>query len=692
MRNKQHRLGNRLLAILLGCGSLAFAALLVAIVFSFTGYIDNENIENAYSSVLALKSKVEAIEESSLRFARAAASDRGLISALNDGSLSQVKACASAAAANAGAHFVIITDESGAVLTSSLETASLDGEKAQAALAAALSGREYTAVDEDIASRVTAFSAVPVTSANATRGAVLVGFALDGSAIVDGIKEIHGDDVTIFYGDTRVSTTIRKDGQRVIGTVADGAVADRVLNKNESFSIELMIANSDYVAYYIPLIDKSGETVGILFAGTPKAEADAVVKQMIALFVILAVATLAILAFLLAYFTQRTLSRPLAQLVATAKEIADGNLDVEINANARNEIGELSDAFRQMAGNLNEMIGNIGTAADQITEGSRQVSLSSAALASGAAEQASAVEEFSASLEQISAQTTQNADRASQANELSGEVLAKAEGGNAQMQAMLAAMSEINRASESIAKIIKVIDDIAFQTNILALNAAVEAAREGEHGKGFADVAEEVRNLAAKSAAAAKETSGLIEDSSKSVSSGSKLARETAEALERIVSEVSRVAALVNGISVSSGEQSSGIEQINQGLMQISRVVQSISATSQQSAAATKQLTAQADALRQQVAGFTLKRLDAPAADGAPEAPDRPMNSSKNRFFKTEANAAGPRPARISLGKGDVPKAPVRPTKISLGEEDDPSTPPAKRSQVALSDSEFGKY
>jgi len=407
---------------------------------------------------------------------------------------------------------------------------------------------------------------------------------------------------------------------------------------------------------------------------------------------LLAAIILAVVSVFAALMIADRLHKPILKLTRAAEKFSTGDLDVELDVHQKNEIGVLAGAFSAIAVNMSNILRSIYNASEQVAAGSKQIADSGAHLAQGSTEQASALEELSASVEQLASQTRANASSASEANELANTARSLAERGNEKMGNMLKAMAEIDQSSANINRIIKVIDDIAFQTNILALNAAVEAARAGEHGKGFAVVAEEVRNLAAKSAAAAKETSGLIEDSSKSVSSGSKLARETAEALERIVSEVSRVAALVNGISVSSGEQSSGIEQINQGLMQISRVVQSISATSQQSAAATKQLTAQADALRQQVAGFTLKRLDAPAADGAPEAPDRPINSSKNRFFMTEANAAGPRPARISLGKGDVPKAPVRPTKISLGEEDDPSTPPAKRSQVALSDSEFGKY
>ncbi len=614
MHQRRHSLGNRLLAILLGCGSLAFTALLVVIIFSLTSFIDQENIDHAHSSVLALKNKVADIEETSLRFTRTAAADTGLQQALNGGNLSQVKACASAAAANAGAHFVIVTDANGAMLTSSLESASLDGSKAQAALASALSGKVYTALDKDISSRVTAFSAVPVMGGGSTYGAVLMGFAVDGEGVVDGIKETQGDDVTIFYGDTRVSTTIMKDGERVIGTAADSAVADRVLNKNESFSIELVIAGADFVAYYTPLIDRTGETVGILFSGKPRAEATAAVNRMIGLFAIFAIATLAILAFLLAFFTRRSLSRPLAQLLVTAKEIANGNLDVAVNAGARNEIGELSDAFRQMADNLNEMIGNIGTASEQITEGSRQVSLSSVALASGATEQASAVEEFSASLDQISAQTTLNADRASQANALSGDVLAKAEEGNVQMQAMLTAMSEINSASEAIARIIKVIDDIAFQTNILALNAAVEAARAGQHGKGFAVVAEEVRNLAARSAEAAKETTSSIGQAIKEVENGTRIADATAEMLTSIVDGVSRTAGLVNEISVASAEQVTAISQMNSGINQITDVMQANSATSEQNSAASEELLSQSEFMKKQVAHFRLKAVNEPVA------------------------------------------------------------------------------
>ena len=501
---------------------------------------------------------------------------------------------------------------------------------------------------------------------------------------------------------------------------------------------------------------------------------------------LLAAIILALISALAALMIANRLHRPILKLTQAAEKFSTGNLDVEPNVRAKNEMGVLARSFSAIAVNMSNILRSIYTASEQVAAGSRQIADSGMHLAQGSTEQASALEELSASVEQLASQTRMNASSASEANELANTARGLAERGNEKMGNMLKAMDEIDQSSANITRIIKVIDDIAFQTNILALNAAVEAARAGEHGKGFAVVAEEVRNLAAKSAAAAKETSGLIEGSSKSVSGGSKLARETAEALEKIVSEVSRVAALVNGISVSSGEQSSGIEQINQGLLQISKVVQSISASSQQSAAASRQLTAQADALRQQVSGFTLKRADvsleapytsdAPASTGSPEVPKalnavgrptpsasptvpvskktvaeawhrpskttqakpakaapvirpardevvpesirsaasavvsaafaRPTKISLGEEDKPKTSAcpakislgegdkpkASARPAKTPLGEGNKPKTPIRPTKISLGEEDDLSAPPARQSQVSLSDREFGKY
>lgn len=305
------------------------------------------------------------------------------------------------------------------------------------------------------------------------------------------------------------------------------------------------------------------------------------------------------------------IKKPINKLVKASKEIADGNLDIEIDIDTKDELGELAQSFKIMTININEVMTNINSASEQVASGSTQVSDSSMSLSQGTTEQASSIEELTASIEEIAAQTRQNASNAEKAEEAATSAQKIAQQGNSQMKDMLQAMDEINESSNNISKIIKVIDDIAFQTNILALNAAVEAARAGQHGKGFAVVAEEVRNLAARSASAAKETTAMIEGSIKKVEGGTKIANETAKALTQIVEGVSQATELVGEISTASEEQALGVEQINQGIMQISDVTQTTSATAEETAAASEELSGQADMLKVQVATFKLKKAGA---------------------------------------------------------------------------------
>lgn len=346
------------------------------------------------------------------------------------------------------------------------------------------------------------------------------------------------------------------------------------------------------------------------------------------------------------------ISTPLRRMVDAAEEIAGGNLDVDVKIDSRDEVGELGSAFVKMTDHINEIMTNIDSAAEQVAAGSKQIADSSMGLSQGATEQASSIEELTASIEEISAQTRLNADSAGEANALAELTRTNAVEGNNEMKRMLKSMEEINESSTNISKIIKVIDEIAFQTNILALNAAVEAARARQHGKGFAVVAEEVRNLAARSADAAKETTRMIEGSIKKVDDGTKIATTTAAALNQIVDDVAKVSGIVENIAIASNEQAIGISQINQGIMQVSEVVQMNSATSEESAAASEELSSQAELLREQAARFTLK---------------------KSRRF-------GYRGAEESLSENHSTR------------RETVNNPVSKPTRIALSDNEFGKY
>jgi methyl-accepting chemotaxis protein len=302
----------------------------------------------------------------------------------------------------------------------------------------------------------------------------------------------------------------------------------------------------------------------------------------------------------------KTIKQPVYQLKAMVDKLAQGDLTVYGENDSKDELGDLQRAFNKTAQNFRDSLSEISNSTDQVASGSSQVSDGAQGLSQGSTEQASATEQIAETVNKMKDMIRNNARNADEANSISSSMGNDAVKGNDEMGRMLVSMKDINDSSKNIAKIIKVIDDIAFQTNLLALNAAVEAAHAGQYGKGFAVVAEEVRKLAARSANAAKDTTSLIEDSIQKVNIGTKNAQGTAEVLERIVDSIKKSSELIKGITESSKLQASEIEQLNTAVNQISAVVQSNSATAEESAAASEELNSQVVMLKEMVSRFTL--------------------------------------------------------------------------------------
>jgi len=317
-----------------------------------------------------------------------------------------------------------------------------------------------------------------------------------------------------------------------------------------------------------------------------------------------------------------TLQEYIAEIALILEALSAGDLNREVVGDYRGDFSRVKGSLKLIVDSLNSVISQLDGAADQVAAGARQISETSGALAQGAAEQAETIDRIAGTVDELTDKTRQNAESATHARELAETARVWADKGNSRMAELATAMKAIDDSSADISRVIGVIDDIAFQTNILALNAAVEAARAGKHGKGFAIVADEVRNLAAKSANAARETMALIETSLKNVQSGAKVTDDAVAALRGIVESVEGTANAILRIEAASDEQTRGIASLTEGLERVRQVAQENTATSEESAAASAELSGQAQALKETVGNFTLKEgwIGGDRLQGAPDA------------------------------------------------------------------------
>tara|TARA_R110001599_G_scaffold64023_3_gene178939 strand:- start:558656 stop:560353 length:1698 start_codon:yes stop_codon:yes gene_type:complete len=339
-----------------------------------------------------------------------------------------------------------------------------------------------------------------------------------------------------------------------------------------------------------------------------------------------------------AFWLTRSITRPINLAVKLAQTVAAGDLTSQISVTTKDETGQLLQALKAMNDSLAKVVGEVRSGTDTIATASSQIAAGNLDLSSRTEEQASSLEETASSMEEITSTVKQNADNARQANQLAVKASDVAVKGGAVVSKVVDTMTSINDSAKKIVDIIAVIDGIAFQTNILALNAAVEAARAGEQGRGFAVVASEVRNLAQRSAGAAKEIKALITDSVEKVDTGSKLVDEAGQTMQEIVDSVRHVTDIMGEITSASQEQTSGIEQINQAIAQMDQVTQQNAALVEEAAAAAESLQDQASNLAKVVSVFQL--------DGSSHVADT-------------RNKALPRPA-INAGTRSSHAAPMR--------------------------------
>lgn len=641
--------------------------LIVTVVASVILFTSNQAFESSYeqeskTAIQGFESNIESYSSKVQGAAVSLSNSQDLIEAVKGKNEFTMMEMLKTSVKNSGLSYAFVLDPHGEVLAASTNDFTVPNYAKLVHVQAALQQKSQLTNEAITDKNLCICYGMPLIDNGTLVGVVSTVRSYVDTATLDQLKNYTGCEFTVFYGDERAATTLMKDGKRQTGTKMPADISKTVLTRKKEFTGRNNILGANYMSDYSPIIGPDGKTVGALFAGKNIDAADKTSQMMVMLAVGISVLMVVIAIIILRIFVKRLVKKPLEEVVVLANHMERGEIGitdssaVELSVRSDNEVGqvasalqntvrslqgyigeiravlnaistgdltattkgeyygdfsEIKNALNQITGSLNGVFFDINRAAESVALRSDQISTGAMAMSQGATEQASAAEELSATISEISEQVHKTAESAAVASQTAQKSFDEVEKGNQNVETMMKSMSDISTASTKIGKIIKTIEDIAFQTNILALNAAVEAARAGAAGKGFAVVADEVRNLASRSAEAAKQTTELIQSTVSLVGNGVKVADATAQSFREIRVGTKKTTELIAEISDATSKQATAVAQVTRGIDQIAAVVQTNSATAEENAAASQDLTTQAQTLRSQVGKFRIRKEQA---------------------------------------------------------------------------------
>jgi len=660
-KGSKNSITNEILMISIITLIITTAIILTSAILNFRKMIIDSSVDKAYASIKYVEKEIQSMKKTVEEYAEEISENQVIITSSKNKSDSNIQSYLDNLTADGkNMYNFTVTDAAGKI------EASTDSDVKQGSdlldnslIKAAISGKYGSDIGRSASGCFAVTAVSPVYDNEVVTGFVLADYNVENTEFIDKIKSFINSEITIFEDDVRINTTIIQDGKRLTGTKLESDIADKVINKRQEYLGRADIMGKPYITAYKPIVSFDGNVIGVLFTGSDYSVVQRQILYEIGLVIGICILSVIAGTFVLKRYFRIRIKNPLDCVVAAANGIGTGEINEEIISSLElikenNEIGSLarsmegavnsfgllsedingyknaidnkdltytydflsqSGIYLEIAGvvdslfsELRNILGEINLASEGIDAGAEHVSSAAQALAQGATEQASSTEEIAATITDISEHIKTEAINAGDASKLSDETGKEVCKSSRYMNDMMNAMEEITHASNEIEKIIKTIDDIAFQTNILALNAAVEAARAGMAGKGFAVVADEVRNLASKSAEAAKNTTMLIESAVSAVQKGYQIAKDTESSLSSAVEITNKTNSLINEIAEASIRQSDSIYQVNVGVEQVSGVVQVNSAAAEEIAASSEELSGQANSLREMVGKYNLQK------------------------------------------------------------------------------------